>query len=806
MFKVDCARDVSIILDAAVKSHKEQWLKIDNIEDYIVRNKPPFDPVELETAGYNWCANFNYQKGKSLVQKNVSLNSLSIVASLAFMDVTFNSYDPKKHKSKIYLFLQDERLRSKFSFALSLALSETLEWDSDFYSFISKIENECFCFGHCSITRDPFSYLGCAHKVREIAYEDRTTFSNPQCWLTFDIVKAEFLYRQYLKIKDSHVTIVKEDDDDSSYEIYESGWIKEGLLEIFKKSLNKDKKELKEDEEDDRIHTWENLEFLIEKEGYNQILTNVNNVFIVKIFNIDEEGKFWETYCVTQQDPLQRGVGPTLEVNEFLLYKKKIGVVDSDYVLNIIKDFGVNTDDTIAMLRGNGKFIAEDSIRYDIKKCRIEDKLTFAGAPVFKETNSLQGKNAKIGVQGGFVWIPEGLEINGQQFQFDLQQHLESINSDEQGFGRETSHIDPSIQGRLSSRPTTNEVQAQSAEVSRQKTAKIPSKNADYASLFRNILKDLGYKKFFNERPNKAKKIFLDHIRDELSEEEVTDQDIEKIIKEVKFVQLDPVNTDINAIQAALSIVDSTESRRKLYRMYLIALGFSRKQANEFIKYQDYGLEMSIAALENVSFYQSSEIAFGSYQDHITHLNTHFAKCDRVLQGVAQGEDIQQGFNFLVNCLTNTEKHVTALEGISFYKKKYKEFVSVQKYYESKAKEVSVLVQKIKQAIQANKEGQSQNGQQQQQLDPKVQADIYNDRIKTIEKIKRTDEASKATMQRKDKELEFKLGQHQRKVENSIESQKEMADLRKDLELLKASVATSSKQQTPQLNGNSVAA
>lgn len=222
MLKIECAADVAIILNAAIYSHKEQWEKIDNMEDYLIRDKRPYIDEELETAGFSWCANFNYQKGKSLVQKNVGLNTLSIMASLAFMNVTFNSFNKKKHKKKIYLFLEDPRLRCKFEYAIALALAETLEWDPDFYSFVSKIENECFCFGHAAVTRDPFSYLGVAHKVREIAYEDRTTFANPECWLTFDIIKAEFLYRQYLRFKTDETTSVT-GRDGISYNVYSSG-------------------------------------------------------------------------------------------------------------------------------------------------------------------------------------------------------------------------------------------------------------------------------------------------------------------------------------------------------------------------------------------------------------------------------------------------------------------------------------------------------------------------------------------------------------------------------------------------------
>jgi hypothetical protein len=511
--------------------------------------------------------------------------------------------------------------------------------------------------------------------------------------------------------------------------------------------------------------------------------------------------KLTEVYVALSADPMVRNItqGPGL-IGDHLLYKKTITIEDQNSFINVVRDYCINADDYINSLRGKGKIIAEDDIRFNAKKCSIEDKLKFAGSPHFKQRTAISGETAKIGVAAGFVITPEGLDIDGTQFNFNLDAHVMSLQQDEAHFGRETFYLDPGLQGRLSTRPTKDEVQAKSREVSAQKSTKAPIKYADYSRLFLCILRDLATKTYDKQDSSYVvQRFFFDQLMDDLKNESITEEDIRLMVKEINFIDLQPVNINIEAIQAALPMTTTESGRNKLQKMLLMAYGFSRKEANEFIENQEYGIELSLASGENVDFYTTSEVAFGVWQDHITHLNTHFGKVDRVLQGIAGGEDVVRGFNFLVNCLTNTGKHVEALQNIPYYSKQFKEFAEIQTHFEGKAEEVAALVKKMQAQAQQQAQ-QAQEGQQQgnNNISPVEQNKIYLDRMKTMEKIQRTNEQSQATAQRKDKEAQGRLQLLQKQVEANIANDEKIAKLKQDIEMLKAATKITNQQ-----NGNS---
>ena len=64
---------------------------------------------------------------------------------------------------------------------------------------------------------------------------------------------------------------------------------------------------------------------------------------------------------------------------------------------------------------------------------------------------------------------------------------------------------------------------------------------------------------------------------------------------------------------------------------------------------------------------------------------------------------------------------------------------------------------------------------------------MYIDKVKAIEKIKRTDMLTQAAQERTKQNFEFKKQLEQQKLDSKISNEKELAELRKELELLKAS-------------------
>jgi len=784
MLEICSANEASIAISSAINSHREVWEKIDNIENYILRSQKPFNEEARKQAGFDWSANFNYGKGKAKIEQSVSKNVQSAAATLAFTEVFFNSYDEKKHKEKVYSFLFDSYLQNKFSLAIANVFIDTLEHDPNFYYWLSKIEYNAFTFGYCAVTGDNFTYLGHANHVRSIAFPDRTKISKVREWILFDVIKAEDIYHLIQDhLNDDYDHIVPREGKE--YDQYKDGWIKEGLIEVFHKyagsKLKKDSVELRDFNAME--FNWENIERFVNKEGVYSTLSNISNVFIAKIYNYDRDNNLIETYIVTDTDQSTKGI-IEVGVNQYLLFKKKHGHTVQSEIINIIREYSVNSNDFLQELRGAGKLIAEDSIRFDVKKCRLEDKLLISNAPILKESNSIEGENTKIAVVAGFNILSEGVNIDPTQLRFDLSPHIQSMQMDEQNFGRETFHLDPGLQ--LSNRPTTAEVQQRSGEVSKQTQSKIPIKISDYSCLFFNVLKKLVTGTFTDLEVKGIQNFFFDELKKELVNEDVTKEDIIKIVKEISYLKLNPVNTDVAAIKEAMAMAESSEARERLMRMYFLAIGFSRRDVNNIITVQDYGTQVSIASFENAGFYDTAEIAFGLDQDHITHLNIHFAKVDRVIKGVSGGEDPVRAFNFLTNCLTNTSQHVDAIKKSPFYKSKYKEFAGIQKFFEGKTRELASIVERMKQQAQQQiQEGQQAQGQP--QLTPEEQNKINIDNYKAMDKIKRTNQLTEAGMQRKQAEFNLKMQMQQQESQSNMSMQKELAELKKDLALLQSS-------------------
>lgn len=800
MLNISCASDANLFIAGAINSHSEVWKKIDNIEDYLLRCKKPFNQEDLDKAGYDYAANFNYQKGRSKIEGIVLSNVADLMQAVTFLDIEFRSFNKKKDKKPIFGFLQDEFMKQMIGDELANAFIEAIEYDPNFDVWASTIEYNTFCFGYCPITRDNFTYLGHANHVRSVAFEDRTKLSSINSWICFDALKADFLWR---KLKDTSGLVSLDRlneftiDDDNCVDIFEdNGWCESGLREIFLLALkNQTFHKSESDGAIIPINTWENIDFVIQKYGLSCVLGNVNNIFIAKLYYFNEDDEFNEVYVATTGDVQNTMVPSYTGTHKHLLYKKNYGKIDQGEVINVIRDYTLTQSEYISELRGSGKIIAEDSLRFDIKKNKIEDKLTIDGLLHISTTNSFQGQSVKLSIGGGVLITEEGVVLNQQKLNLDLNPHILSLNQDQAHFVRETEHLNPSINESLSSRPTKDEVKLKGAEIATEQLRRAPIKLKDYSFALYNSLMDLSKKEFLSRGTKKIQDFFFSRIQDAMVSMDFSKDEIKDIISCVQRISLNPVIKDASAIKEAIQIATSSKARNRLLKQFLVALGFNRRDANNYIEIEDFGTQVSIAALENAAFWKTAEIAFDMGQDHISHLNIHFGKADRVLQGVQQGEDPIQAFTFLSGCLTNTEKHIDAIKSSLFYKNKFKDFYKVHTFLVGKFKQLAALIQKMKQ--QAAQQQQQQQGQQQQQIDPKVQASIYNDRIKMMDKIKRTNEQHQNNNQRRIEAFQLSQDLMAKSTDNKINISNQLADLKKQLELTKASVDLIRGQQQP---------
>lgn len=828
MLDVKCASDAQWVIQSAVRSHLDIWQRIDNIEDYLLRLDKPYSEEEVKNMGYSWTCNQNFGKGRTKVEQDVQQNVGDILQALAFLQISFRPYNKKKDKDKIYQFLADETLRARFKDTIASCFLDALDKDSHLSSWLNKIEYCLYTFAHCSITRDIFGYLGFPNHPRSIGYEDRTRISNVQTHILFDVVKADYLYdilkennqapdpEAIIDLSSTNDPLSKEDPvmdgDPYAYTTYENGWIEEGLIEIFRLALIDDPKNKAEkkvesgytvvDQDNlpvNQFNSWQDIQTFVNKWGLPYIYSNINNVYIAKIYYwIDSE--FWEVYIAVKGDILSKNI-PIPNVNKFLLYRKNHGKKQVKEVINVIKEATLNVNDWIHELKGWGKIIAEDSLRYDIKRCKLEDRLTINGCAVIETTNEFQSGQLKIAVIGGLVVPEAGIKILASPFDMNLEQFQQSIEFDEQQFQQKTSYLAPQVSGNLGNRATKDEVQAVSQEVASARGGKAPLKFKDYSDVLFNAINELSENDLMTDSNKDIRQSFFDDIRSSFSDiidpEDFPDEDIQKIIACIDGVRFTPAIRDTQALQQAMEMAGNDDQKVRLQKMYLMALGFDRKDTEDLLDEQNYGEQVSIAAIENDMFSRTVEVAFGISQDHITHGNMHFAKMDRVMtQLQAQQTDIMSAFKFLTNALQNTSQHVAAIQGSYFYADKYKDFNKYQKYFAAKAKSLSdTIIQMQQQAAQQQQQGQQQ---QQPQLDPKTQASIYNDRIKMLDKIKRTDLLTNDKRQRIVQEFQTRMQLLQQETAARIQRENTLSQNKVSSQNLQTSANLVSSQPQPQ--------
>ena len=780
--KIRNSSEASIIINAAIRSHAEVWRKAKDTEDYLINSATPFEEKDLKEQGLSWKNNWNFGRGRSQIEQGVLNNTTDVINSLTFLEVNFEPYNTKKHKDKIFSFLVDDYIKDILATAISGALIDTLEEDERIHPWISSIEYHSYCFGYCPVIRDPLNYLGNPVPITEVAFEDKTRIGQFTTWVVFDTTKAEVLYEKYIRNKDRNTIPIEHLGEVTNF--YPDGWTQEGLLDTLCHKITDLK--LKKDEQPIIPTTWEDVDKIFTEYGRTTIDQNINNIYIAKIYTVDGLD-IVETYIcisgITYDEVNANFVG----ARKHLLYQKIHRNTPYTKFLNIIKEYGLNVNMFIHELRGAGKFIAQDALRYDINRNGLQDKLMFSGSPWINTGNSLIGKQAKIKVTGAYVEVAEEVTMIPNQTRFDLNDHITALRIDEEQHNKNIFHYNPKLD--LSRRPTKDKVSVKGNEVSTQKRAKSPIKLKDYARLFNLILKDITDKTFEDSLNKEKQDSFFEYIESYIAVYgfELSREEIKKIISVICKTELAPANSDPNAIREALEIASSSESRKRLQVMYLLALGFSRKEARAYVEVQEFGNEVDKAASEHTMFFTTSEVPVGRHQDGLTHCNMHFAKMDRVLKGVVGGEDPVKGFTFLTNALINTGEHIQLLSINPFYKKNVKRFQKLQDLFSSRAKQLGEVVNQLREQENQRAQENQQQQQTQQGIPPEVLKKLEIKEFEAIKKMERTNMLTDNMMAKRQQMHDLEQELRKKQADAGIEISKELATLRKELELLKSS-------------------
>lgn len=314
------------------------------------------------------------------------------------------------------------------------------------------------------------------------------------------------------------------------------------------------------------------------------------------------------------------------------------------------------------------------------------------------------------------------------------------------------------------------------------RATKSPTKVLDYTDLLNKIIKSMIHGSFeIGSIDKEFQKSFFLRIENGLKKYDLDIKSIHKMLKYVKGVTITPVFGNLDAVEKAMSLSNNARGRQYLTICYLIGLGFNRSDIKLMIE-DEQSDQVSRAALENNVFYNSGEVVFDIGQDHISDLNMHFGKVDRMIGSVAQGADPVRVFNYITNALGHTIRHVEALKIIPYYSSRFKQFSEIQFTLERKAKMLAQEIEKMKAQIASQ---QSEGQQQQPQISPEAIAKIQIKQTESMEKMRRAAEAHEQRSRQKQEDFTQRIQLQKEKVRNDINTSRELEELRFELDTIK---------------------
>jgi len=751
------------IMSSAIQSHARYWRVIKNAEEHIGGKKPK-DPEKLRAANLGWSANYNFGKARAKIEQGTSENVGEVMRSIAMLGTEFRRPKDDDKDTPILEFLDDEILRDFVAEHVSTVFVNSFSDDPRFSDYSTKIEYISYSYGCCSVTCEGDSdYLGMPVHPLSIAFEDKSRVDDIKTWMIFDVIKADKLWRVWDKIRGQQNDRT-EHGGDGEKQSFRTNWILEGVEDILwrqYRGLITDKTNNSER----RVSCWDEVFAEYQKNSSN-VITNSDNMRIAKIWNRELDNTYTETYAVyypsnetavaastssatgTSVTASQEG-GPN--VTEHLLYQKNYGVIKPSDKLSVIRDSAISPDSYIQDYRGIAKFAVEDSVRYNKNQNNLDDKLTLAGSPAIVMPSGQSAERFKIGVHAGFHMMPPGYQFAPNQPRQDLQPHILSMQFHEAGYQRDTQQFDSKVIGKLSSRPTSDEVGQVGADAAKSVDAKLNIKFTDWGQMFLVMIKRITKMKPTDNTPaRKVKEYFYSELRWNLrgllqgKDNKSKDKEINAIIDAISSIKIDRIVRDTEAIRLAMQTSETPFEVRRLERMLLLSLGFPRREVNRLkpplFDQQSSFQDERIAAIENDMFWRTQEIVYRATDNPTIHLDLHFSKLNRVFEMVReQTLDPMEAFNFGVNCLTHSEQHLNKMKDHTFLGRFYNKYAENMKFMIKQLQEIKAI---------------AQGNSDQAQIDPEKLAKIQLLEMEAIKKEERKEFLTKAEHRRRDEQLQ----------------------------------------------------
>lgn len=767
------------VADSVYQANIKFWERVDKIQRHLDGERP-IDPKKLKEKALSWSNNWNYYKATSKIQKGTLENIASIRKALMLATINFRRSKEEDEQVEETFFLTSDELRGIYSSKIARVFIDTLEREKRFDNLLNVIEYNTYTFGWCPVTKDQKDWMGVAHHIRNVGFPDKTRPDEIEKYVVFDHIRGRQLWEQWVKIKKSSVTPKKRDNGSfGGVNSFYNSWCLEGIEESLYYSY---KGEL---EDGDKDTSRRGMRYEVNSEKYKRQLNDLrvkfcanpslvcedtDKVNIAKIYNFEfseNQLKFTITY-IAYRNTWAGITGSAQNINngEFsakhILYQHSFNIDSQDDVINLIEESGFTVSGYIQEMSGIGEQAVQDSVRFNRKKNSIENKLLFAGSPMF---TALSGQNAealRITPSQGFVVAKEGLVLAPNQPRYDLTPHITSIINDERDYNRETQHFDPKLDN-LTSRPNKSEVQVKQAEVSKLREARADVKITSYEKLFFNMFKAL--RKFTEDEKNRGKsgfEYFKEELLYEFREEGFDWDQIKKILDSVIDLQIEYIMEDVTSLQMLATLVETPYARRRLQRMIAIAIGTPRKEVDRlFPMATDNYRNLSddrVAAIENDMFMETAEVVYSEDDDPVRHLNIHLPKFARTVEVIKNnGGDPVELFNYLTRLLEHSRLHLNKMERHPFYKKYFNDYAEAYQGFIKILKQLLPQIQRIAQQM-AEQQQQGQNGGQ-GQIPEEERQKIQIEWFRAVEKEKLQKVRSDERAKQKEKEGEFRRQQ-----------------------------------------------
>jgi hypothetical protein len=708
----------------------------------------PHDPAYLEESGLSWISNVPYRKGWSQIEQAATTRLNMLKAAIYFSQLCFRPFEKEDEEKPQYFFLTNPVVRQNLESRLTKIFIDMLDRDPCFFAeFLLKISYGQVAWGLGISEVDDHSVFPGVPEMLNVYFERANKKENIKFYIRVFFQRADDLYELYRKEEARGW--------DKSY------YIKEGLEEALQWALER--------VVDQTYQSWELITRTYDVQQLTQYYGQCQDqITWAWIWNEEIEGGVTKTLYRWNRGLINHGDhadlirirniwgDSTMPNGQYLSYQFHDKNLKLEEVWRIYPNTGMTNTNIAQDLRGLGGYAYELDISNNIKRNAINDAMVtrlplWLQAQFGQQTDQIN----QINIIAGIGVLPPSMapqrEIGSDGV---LRAAIETLQFDMMEYSRDTSQYNPQVAGKLTDRATSNQVQAISGEVQRQRSdfASVPldSLRGELLAILHRLKKsydedDAGFdpQHYFEERVRNDLWPLTGQEQLEEKEQEFTFREFfNALIDAVDYVKLDYTSNDIVNLQQLLQLAQTPEGKMRYMRKLAMAYGASYSEVELIWPYPDSAdlnvNDSALALIENFMFWDTGEVAYNALQNPATHLEIHFSKASQVLAALKEGRDPMTVWNWLANMIPHAQKHLEQLSQDPYQVDLFEQMQATFKQLIQIADGVGKFAQQqAAQIAQQQAEGQQQQGPQ---IPPEVAAKIQILQIQTQEKKQRSDQ------------------------------------------------------------------